>query len=153
MSTTDCYNHIRTVDEILISRELELVRSVCHFLDCADRVDDVQNHFVYKDLVKKCLKAKKDDNAPKKPRSSYILFCNSIRKELTEQNPKLKMNEMSKKLGEKWSSVTDEVKKEFQELAEKDKERYEKELEQYKKELSEQNGSLTGVGSSNSSTN
>ena len=151
MSTNDCYNNVRTVSELLIQRELELVRHVCHYLDCADKEEEVQNHFVYKDLVKKCLKAKKDVNAPKKPRSSYIMFCNSIRKEVTEKNPTLKMHEISKKLAERWSDATEEVKNEFQSLAEKDKERYQTELEDYKKKLSEQNGSLTGVGSSNSS--
>ena len=102
-------------------------------------------------MVKKCLKVKKDENAPKRHRSSYILFCNSIRKEVTDKNPDLKMPDISKKLGERWGSATDEVKEEFQNLADKDRERYQTEFEEYKKSLSEQNGSLMGVGSSNSS--
>ena len=151
MSTNDCYNNVRTVSEILIQRELELVRQVCHFLDCVDKVEDAQQHFIYSDLVKKCLKTKKDVNAPKKPRSSYIMYCNSIRKEVTETHPTLKMHEISKKLSERWNGITDEVKKKFQEDAEKDRERYKTEHDVYKDKLCEQNGSLTGIGSSNSS--
>ena len=112
---------------------------------------DAQQHFIYSDLVKKCLKTKKDENAPKKPRSSYIMYCNSIRKEVTETHPTLKMHEISKKLSERWNGITDEVKKKFQEDAEKDRERYKTEHDVYKDKLCEQNGSLTGIGSSNSS--
>lgn len=151
MSTNDCYHNVRTVSSILIQRELELIRQVCHYLDCVDKVEEMQNHFVFKDLVKKCLKAKKDENAPKKPRSSYILYCNSIRKEVTEKHSTLKMHEISKKLAERWNSETETVKQDFQNLAEKEKEQYQTEHEDYKMKLCEQNGSLSGVGSSNSS--
>ena len=152
MSTNDCYNYHRSLVQMSIDRESELVRQVCYYLDCPDKVDDVLKHFIYTDLVKKCLKAKKDENAPKKPRSSYIMFTNSIREEVTKSFPSLKMQDMSKKLSERWHDASEEVKEEFKQLAEKDRERYQIELEAYNKKLHEQDGSLTGVGSSNSTT-
>ena len=153
MSTNDCYNFHRMASQMLIDRELELVKQVCSFKDMNPNAttEEVQEHFIYKDLVKKCLKAKKDVNAPKNARSSYILFCNSIRKEVTEQFPNLKMHEISQKLSCQWNDAKEEVKEEFKILAEKDKERYKTEMDAYNKKLHEQNGSLSGVGSSNSS--
>ena len=152
MSTNDCYNYHRSLVQMSIDREKELVRQVCYYLDMPDKVEEVQKHFIYTDLVKKCLKVKKDENAPKKPRSSYIMFTNSIREEVTQAFPTLKMQEMSKKLSERWNNASEEVKEEFKMLAEKDRERYKAELEEYNKKLHEKDGSLTGVGSSNSTT-
>lgn len=153
MSTNDCYNFHRSVSQMLINRELDLVKQVCSFKDMNPKAttEEVQDHFIYKDLVKKCLKVKKDVNAPKNARSSYMLFCNSIRKEVTEKHPTLKMHEISQKLSEHWKDTKDEVKEEFKLLADKDKERYNMEIDAYKKKLHEQNGSLSGVGASNSS--
>ena len=151
MSTTDSYNYVRMLAQMTTDRELELVKHVCCFLGHEDKVDAVQSHFVYRD-TKKNLKAMKDDNAPKKPRSSYLLFSNSIRDEVRHENPKLDMGEISKILGSRWNSASDEIKEEFKVLAEKDKQRYKEEHEAYTKKLHEQNGSLNGVGSSNSST-
>jgi len=152
MSTTDSYNHIRHLAQLMTERELEFAKQVCCYLGQEDRIEEVQNHFVYKD-TKKNLKAMKDENAPKKARSSYLLFSNSIRDEVRKENPKLDMGQVSKILGARWNSASDEVKEEFKLLAEKDKERYRVEHEAYTKKLHEQNGSLNGVGSSNSSTN
>lgn len=150
MSTTDSYNYIRALAQSATDRELDIIKQTCCFLGHADMVEEVQNHFVYKD-TKKNLKAMKDENAPKKARSSYLLFSNSIREEVMKANPNLDMGQVSKILGARWKSATEEVKEQFKADAEKDKERYRVEIEAYTKKLHEQNGSLTGVGSSNSS--
>lgn len=151
MSTIDSYNFIREIAQRVSDREMDLVKNVCSYLDKEEMTDEVQKHFLYTN-VKKNLKAMKDENAPKKARSCYLLYSNSIRKEVTEANPSLKMHEMSKKLAERWNALTEEDKKEWTTLAEEDKERYQKEFDAYKKTLSEKNGSLNGVGSSNSSS-
>lgn len=151
MSTNDFYNHIRDEVQRRTDRELELVRQVCFYLGREDMIEETQNHFIYKDLVKKCLKAKKDLNAPRKPLTSYMLFCQNIREEVTAANPTLKMHELSKKLAERWSAASDEVKEEFQKKADEEKDNYKKAEEEYKKKLHEQKGSLSGVGSANSS--
>lgn len=151
MSTNDFYNHVRGAAQRETDYSLELISQVCHFLKQPDMVEAAQEHFVYKDLVKKCLKPKKDENAPKKPLSSYMLFCQDIREEVTKKNPTLKMHELSKKLAERWSKAKDEVKEEFQKKAEEQKEAYAKAMEEYKKELHAQKGSMSGVGSANAS--
>jgi len=151
MSTIDFYNHVRNNAQHEINYILELIEQVLHFAEKPELVPAAQEHFVYKDLVKKCLKPKKDEHAPKKPLSSYMLFCQDIRAEVTEQNATLKMSELSKKLAERWASAKAEVKEEFQKLAEEQKEVYAKALGDYKKDLHAQKGSMSGVGSANAS--
>lgn len=151
MSTLDFYNYVRDDAQRATDFSLEMIRQVCHFLDKPEMVDAAQEHFVYKDLVKKCLKPKKDENAPKKALTSYMLFCQDIRKEVTAEFPTLKMQHLSKKLSERWNAATPEVKAEYQQKAEAEKEAYDKAFEEYKKKLHEQKGGLSGVGSANSS--
>lgn len=151
MSTNDFYNHVRSNAQRHTDYILELISHVLHFAERPELVEAAQEHFVYKDLVKKCLKPKKDEHAPKKPLSSYMLFCQDIRAEVTKKHPTLKMSELSKKLAERWSSAKDEVKEEFQKRAEEEKDVYAKAFDEYKKELHAQKGSMSGVGSANAS--
>ena len=151
MSTNDFFNFCGDIVQRVTDRELELIKQVCHYVGKEELIDEVQEHFVYKDLRKKCLKQKKDLNAPKKPRTSYMIFCADVREKVASENPTLKMTELSKKLGERWASTTDEVKEEFQKRADEEKEKYKQEEENYKKKLHEQKGSFSGVGASNSS--
>jgi len=49
-------------------------------------------------------------NHPKHPPTSYILFCNEIRQQLTADNPDKSMSDLAKLMGEKWKSLSDEQK-------------------------------------------
>lgn len=50
-------------------------------------------------------KAKKDPNAPKRALSSYMLFANDVRKEITTAEPTLSMVDVSKRIGERWKRL------------------------------------------------
>jgi hypothetical protein len=73
----------------------------------------------------------KDLNAPKKPKSSYLVFCNIERDILRKQRPDIDFKEISRELGKKWKLLSDIEKKGFNEIYEKDKERYNKECQIY----------------------
>uniref|UniRef100_A0A0G4IEK9 HMG box domain-containing protein n=1 Tax=Chromera velia CCMP2878 TaxID=1169474 RepID=A0A0G4IEK9_9ALVE len=79
-------------------------------------------------------KVKKDPNAPKKPRSAYILFTADKRAEITKKTPALakEITKVAKMCGEAWGKLKDADKKKYQDLAVKDKARYEKEMKSYK---------------------
>ena len=81
---------------------------------------------------KKGKKKKKDPNAPKRPRSAYILYCQEHRKSVKESNPEFKPSELMSKLGEMWKGLSAGEKQEFVDQAEVDKERYNKERSSYK---------------------
>lgn len=76
-------------------------------------------------------KLKRDPDAPKGAKNAYLFFCADNRDEVKEENPSLNTKDISKKLGEMWKDVDEELKAEYQEKAKQDKERYERELEDY----------------------
>lgn len=43
---------------------------------------------------KKAKRAKKDPNAPKKPMNAYMLYANSVRTKVREENPEMSMGEV-----------------------------------------------------------
>eukprot|EP00984_Skeletonema_dohrnii_P016702 scaffold7466_cov119-Skeletonema_dohrnii-CCMP3373.AAC.8 len=76
-------------------------------------------------------KKRKDPNAPKKPRSSFMYFSNAKRAEVKVANPDASFGEIGKLLGNEWKKLSDDGKIEYEERAEADKKRYQKEMEDY----------------------
>lgn len=67
---------------------------------------------------------------PKAPATGYNLYLNELRK--TFKDSSLAFHEITKIIGNKWSSLTLEEKKPYLEKAEEDKKRYREELRQYR---------------------
>lgn len=100
-----------------------------------------------KDLVKKYLdkpdlKAKKDPNKPKRPKSAFLLFCDDEREKLIDKEKKaLKKGEkfnlgaVQKKLGEQWKNLPNKKKQEYTEKTEKEKEEYYDKISEYETSL------------------
>ena len=76
-------------------------------------------------------KLKRDPDAPKGAKNAFIFFCSDNRDEVKEENPSMKMGEITKKLGEMWKNTDEDLKDEYKEKAKQDKYRYERELEDY----------------------
>lgn len=81
---------------------------------------------------KRVKKSKKDrdENAPKRATTAFMVWMNENREEIKKDNPGIKITEIAKKAGEIWGTLTDKTK--WEEKAGKDKERYTKEMEEYK---------------------
>ena len=54
----------------------------------------------------KAKRAKKDPNAPKRPMNAYILYSNSIRSKVREENPDLAMGEIVSSDGPSFASIS-----------------------------------------------
>jgi hypothetical protein len=103
--------------------------------------DELLANFLKQDSIKKLIpkesstkgknKKEKDPAAPKRPKSSYIIFCGAKRDEIKKKNPEMKATEITKKLGEMWKALNDKQKKKYVDDANKDKERYEGEMNEY----------------------
>lgn len=76
-------------------------------------------------------KRPKDPNAPKKPTSAYIFFCNDKREDVKRKNPNMKVTEIIKEIAAEWRSTPDKKKSAYTKKAQQDKERYLKECETY----------------------
>ena len=70
---------------------------------------------------------KKDENAVKKPLSSYMLFCKDHRSVISTENVGIAPKDVLKKLGEAWKALSDDEKAVYTEKASDDKRRYEEE--------------------------
>jgi len=70
----------------------------------------------------------KDPNAPKKPKSAYLFFCDQERPKLQARGD-LTFGEVGKELGKQWKVTTDRRK--FEVMAVEDKARYDEQMEDY----------------------
>jgi galactose-1-phosphate uridylyltransferase len=76
-------------------------------------------------------KKRKDPNAPKRPKSAYICYCNARRPRLKSKYPDKKMPEITKFLATRWKDMSDEKKAKYVTMADEDKERYADEMKDY----------------------
>lgn len=83
--------------------------------------------------VAKTCRTTKDKNAPKRPRSAYIIFTQATRPRVKEENPGLKMSELAKLLGKEWRQIGTQEKARFNAAATEDRARYAREMDAYKK--------------------
>ena len=74
---------------------------------------------------------KPDENAPERPPSAYVGFCNKMREELKGRN--LSFTEIAILVGENWRNLSPAEKELYEKQAFSAKERYNNELAEYKK--------------------
>jgi len=91
------------------------------------------NSVIKKNNTKKSSLTKKvkDPNAPKRGKSSYILFCIDKRQTIIDANPEILAKEIIKELGNMWRNLREKEKQIYIEQSIQDKKRYEKEMESY----------------------
>jgi len=68
---------------------------------------------------------KKDKDAPKKPRSAYIIFLDRHRDEVRTACPDIQMKEITAALARQWQHVTDEERQVCKDIAAREKGEYE----------------------------
>jgi len=76
-------------------------------------------------------KAKKDPNAPKRPKNGFMFFSDAKRADVTKDHG-LKGKDAASKLGAMWKEMSDKEKEPYTKKAAEDKTRYEKDMEKYK---------------------
>ena len=103
---------------------------------------DKATELVKKLLDKPDLKAKKDPNKPKRPKSAFLMFCDDERAKLIEKekkglkgDAKFSLGVVQKKLGELWKKLPDSKKKKYEEQTEKEKEEYYDKITEYETSL------------------
>ena len=76
------------------------------------------------------IKKQRDQAMPKKPKSSFLYFCDEFRNEVKNSNPDFKIGDIMKELGNRWKAC--EEKDKYNKLAEDARIEYEDDLEEYK---------------------
>ena len=79
--------------------------------------------------LKKLASKEEKEPRPKKGKTAYLFFCSAERGNMKKKYPALTNKEITKKLGEKWTSIKDDEDKIkiYKDMAEEDKERFEQE--------------------------
>lgn len=114
----------------------------------ASVLEAVKNHDdeVLKDLNKKLKKAEekaakkdgkkvkkqRDPNMPKRPATSYMLFCSETRESVKSENPDIKPKEITTLIGKMWNELSEKDKAKYNKKAEKVRAEYNKQMDQYK---------------------
>ncbi|XP_037035831.1 FACT complex subunit Ssrp1 [Bradysia coprophila] len=75
-------------------------------------------------------KSKRVEGQPKRAQTAFLIFINEKREQIKNENPGIKVTEISKKGGEMWRELKD--KSEWEQKANKDKERYADEMKKFK---------------------
>lgn len=130
MAHLEYHNNLVTLTDTFYNSHKSLVEKVGLYLKLDPmRIDELVQKFVGDPLK---VKAMKDPNRPKRAKTSYMYFCAEKRNQLKENQPELKMVEVSKLLGKLWKDTPADARKKYEEMAEKDKARYQEDVEQYK---------------------
>jgi len=83
------------------------------------------------DSEKPTKRAKKDPNAPKRAKSSYMYFMEVNRERIKNENPGASFGEIGKLVGAQWKAMSDNEKKKYEDMANTDKTRYKNEMQDY----------------------
>jgi len=81
--------------------------------------------------TKRKAKKEKDPNAPKRPLSAFMFFCQDNRPALKQANPNANFSELGKIMGAAWKEVSEADKKPYEAKNETDKKRYDREKANY----------------------
>ncbi len=129
------HNNTVSLNDMFYESHAHLVKMVALELGQPDKVDELLEKFLGSKMK---IKAKKNPNAPKKAKTSYMFYSekhrSSIQEKIKKKNPNVKgsvMGLVAKELGAKWGKLSAAQKKPFEELAKKDKERYVTEMEEF----------------------
>ena len=106
---------------------------------------------LFKSSIEKKKKTEKDPNAPKKPLTSYIIFCGDKRKSVTSAQPTMAPKDVSKKLAEIWNALSDSEKAVYAKKAEAEKERYANEMKNYSSSSDDEESSSSSSSRSSKS--
>jgi hypothetical protein len=83
---------------------------------------------------KKKEKKVKDPNEPKKAKTAYQFFCDTMRVQLKEKSPEMAFAEIMKKMGEDWKALSAEEKKPYEKLNAEAKVKYAEAMKEFKSE-------------------
>lgn len=109
-----------------------LIEKITKELGSEDRTKELVDKF----LNNKKMKKYRDENAPKKPRSAFLFFCDDYRSQVMSENPDFRLGDMSKELAKLWKTYSSEDKEQYYNKYNEAKELYVKNMEEYKVSLS-----------------
>lgn len=128
MSSLAFHNNTFDMNNTWYNSHKEILEKVAIELGCADKIDELSERLLG---PKHKMKKHKDLNAPKKPKTGFMHFCDEFRPEVNKKNPDLKLGGVMKELGKMWGECSEEEKEKYNLKYKECKEKYVEELEDY----------------------
>jgi hypothetical protein len=122
--------HNMTVDinQMWYKSHKDLIRKVARELGSVDKSDELIEMFLGPQTK---FKKHKDPNAPKRPKTGFLIFCDEFREKVKDKQPDLQMCDVMKELGKIWGSYTDDQKETYNQQYRDSRNDYEEQLEEY----------------------
>jgi len=105
------HNNVALLLKAAHSSHENVIRAVCDELGAPEKAGELIAKLL--DTSFTSVKKKKDPNAPKKPKTGYMKFCDEIREKIRKENPDMQLGGIAKILGIKWNELSDEKKEEY----------------------------------------
>jgi len=128
MTSLKFHNRTSDINSLWYDSHKQLIEKVAIELDAYDRVPELIETILGKEHK---LKKHKDPNAPKRPKTGFLYFCDEFRSQITSSNPELRLGGIMKELGKLWGTYSDEEKEKYNFKSRESRTKYEEDLEEY----------------------
>ena len=79
--------------------------------------------------------AQQGTSVPKRPLTGFQMYLREMREKMKKENPKLPMSEFMKYVSVEWTRMSQEEKKRYDRMVEKDRQRFDDEYHEYQRNL------------------
>ena len=128
MTSLSFHNNTFDMNNTWYNSHKEILEKVAIELGCADKIDELSEKLLGPKLK---IKKHKDLNAPKRPKTGFMHFCDEFRSEIIKNNNELRLGGIMKELGRMWNECSDEDEDKYNMKYREHKHKYDEELEEY----------------------
>lgn len=125
-------NDVSALHHLWYESHKNLITSLCIETDNVEKIAEYTDKFLGPSQK---LKQRRDPKKPRRPKSSYLFYCDVHRTKLMDdiraEGKNIVISEISKVLGAEWKKLTSDDKKPFEAAAQKDRARYADEMQSY----------------------
>lgn len=128
MNNLKFHNTTVDINHMWYRSHKELIRLVAREMGDVEKTDELVEKFLGSETK---FKKHKDPNAPKRPKTGFLFFCDEMRSEVKKTTPSLQMCGVMKELGKMWGTYSDEQKEQFNSQSRNARSEYEEKIEEY----------------------
>jgi len=126
MASNFFQNGTLDLNQLWFNSHKRVIKRVLTETEQLDKYDELVQKFLGDQLK---IKKQRDPLMPKRPKSSFLYFCDKHRKEIMKKNPKYKMGDVMKQLGKMWRECAD--KEPYNQMSSDAKTDYDENMEEY----------------------
>ena len=119
-------NNVSQTQDLWYNSHKKIIQYVAAELNAPDKTEELVEKFLGKQIK---IKKTRDAAMPKRPKSSFLFFCDEKRQDIMKNNDNMKIGDIMKKLGKAWKNQTNKTK--YIQLASVAKINYEEKIEEY----------------------